>query len=358
MSNSDSIRQRILRRRSKRGNRGKSVRSYQDLELVPDTYRENLRFTLEIQGGKYIWIFLTEEGKSVLKDTSIWACDGTHRKSPIPFKQIYIVCGVHDHHALPAAFCLLPNHLKETYDIVFQFLKSNLDYSPEKIIMDFEIAAINSFLKHNLSSRITGCHFHWKQNMRKNMRKRTIFEENEAMEKVLKMIYTLPFIPPGFVVQSFTDYIEKFLVDNKLDNHAELKVFMNYLVKYYIGKPWAGKARKRGRHAPVFAINHWNIFHEYMGELPATNNSLEQLNGEFNKNQPGSQTIYSFIEGINRELQFAIVKRREIDSGVYQTHAAGRNHSNLKIKRRIKAILLSFSIDDLDGFFSSMSYYV
>ena len=91
-----------------------------------------------------IHIYGSSSGLKILPDCSIWAADGTYKKCPNPFVQIYVIGGVLEGHFLPGIYCLLPDHSTESYSHVFEFNQSIVKKPPVKVIIDFELATLNA----------------------------------------------------------------------------------------------------------------------------------------------------------------------------------------------------------------------
>lgn len=86
---------------------------------LPDQYRKDktggefLRYMdwTDEANGKLMMIFISDNGKFILENSSQLCADGTFDTAPSNFfKQVYIILGnVGDGRMLPAAFCLLPD---------------------------------------------------------------------------------------------------------------------------------------------------------------------------------------------------------------------------------------------------------
>ena len=135
-------------------------------------------------------------------------------------------------YSYPVVHCpMKKNESKEEhYTKIFKFLKrtyfefSGEELSPKRICLDFEKAAINSFVKNFPSSRILLCSVHFVRNIKKwfnnNMGK--LWSRDEGLLDVIRIIRSVPFIP-------FVQY--PFLLDI-------LKKHLNFM-KFMIGREFA-----------------------------------------------------------------------------------------------------------------------
>lgn len=94
--------------------------------------------------------------------------DGTFKYCPKYFLQVFTIHGHFNGHNIPLAFCLLKDKLTVTYknclsSIVAKCAEMNLIFSPEEVVIDFEMAihkAVNAVWS---GTKITGCRFHLSQ---------------------------------------------------------------------------------------------------------------------------------------------------------------------------------------------------
>ena len=287
--------------------------------------------------------------------------DGTHRKRPNPFKQIYVIGGcLNDRYFCPAAlFCLVPNHEAATYFIILQFLKENVNKVPKKIIIDFEQAMLKTIhTVYDGGVEITGCFFHFKTNILKNMKSKgsgVYFNSNEAAKQAVRLILCLPYCPPGYVIDVYEAVVLEHIDEFNLDEREEFRKFMEYFESTYLGKP---KRRGKTRWPPSFSIDKWNIYHEILNDTPMTNNGLEQWNGQLNANQPGKQTVQKSIRAFQREVTIAEVKRAEITGGTYRDQHPGRTKKLVDRNNKLKLIIVNFELDSCKDFVNKILPFV
>ena len=161
-----------------------------------------------------------------------------------------------------------------------------------------------------------------------------LFQESEKLGRLLKMIYALAYVPPGYVVQVFEEQILKLAEDENISKQQEVLKFIEYFTNTYIGKP-----KRRGRHIPPFPHDTWNVFHEHMLNLPTTNNGIEQLNSQINANSPGKTTVYTIVKLIEKEFSYSEVKKREILEGTIRDSKPGRTKKLVRRRTLIKNVI-------------------
>ena len=89
----------------------------------------------------------------MLQLSSVWLADGTFKTAPSLFTQVYVIHALRggpdlmkDGHLLPSLFVLLPNKTEATYTRMWQQVQLLCPQAdPAEMLMDFELAAINSF---------------------------------------------------------------------------------------------------------------------------------------------------------------------------------------------------------------------
>ena len=102
---------------------------------------------------------------------------------------------------IPCIYALLPDKSEDTYRRFFEEVRNTLDleHSPQDIVIDFEIAAINVAAATFEGTEMKGCFFHlcsnmWKRIQRSGPQQRYI--DDTEFANTLRMIATLVFVPP------------------------------------------------------------------------------------------------------------------------------------------------------------------
>lgn len=162
----------------------------------------------KIQSGRFI-IFGTVEHLRRLEASTIFIMDGTFKKTPQGFKQIYTIhgsCGTGIERAfMPFVHMLLPNKQETTYRKAFKALmrvakRNNVNLNPKIILTDFEQATINMCQHIFPNASLHGCFFHWCQNLYKRIQKyklSALYASDLSVHKSFRQTTALAFLPPS-----------------------------------------------------------------------------------------------------------------------------------------------------------------
>ena len=155
-----------------------------------------------------VMLFMSAEGRQILRSSDRWHGDGTFSTAPRPFSQIYIVFGVTmANRIVPGAYALLPDKSLETYTTMFHALKIGLfgecagDASgplPAIFMCDHEYGPIRAFSQEFPSVDIKCCHFHWKKNLHFQLGNKgclTTYNRSEKFQDLLSLLTSLAFVP-------------------------------------------------------------------------------------------------------------------------------------------------------------------
>ena len=127
-----------------------------------------LQFDSGTDDADRILMFYTITGLRHLVNSRIVLCDGTFRTCPKPFFQLYSFHGIVRENSFPFVYTLTMRKTESTYKRMLLHLKDHaamlhLSLSPEVVMMDFEVAALNAVRAVLPESRLKGCLFHWGQ---------------------------------------------------------------------------------------------------------------------------------------------------------------------------------------------------
>ena len=94
-------------------------------------------------------------------NSDVWMGDGTFKLCPTIFFQLYTIHAKVGSSYPPCLYFLLPRKNKETYDRMNDILHNLVPNAHSSgILVDMEIAAINSFTSKFPNANISTCHFH------------------------------------------------------------------------------------------------------------------------------------------------------------------------------------------------------
>ena len=150
-----------------------------------------------------ILVFSTASLLTLLATAITIFCDGTFKISPLSFEQVYVFRICKDGVYITALYGLLPNKRKSTYKRFFKAVwrLCGGSMSVRRILMDFEVAAVNSAIGVFGFGReliVSGCWFHLKQSMKRkrhSLRLDEAYRTNKKFRYLCLMIEGLAFLP-------------------------------------------------------------------------------------------------------------------------------------------------------------------
>ena len=155
--------------------------------------------------------------------------------------------------------------------------------SPEKFVVDFELAAINSIVHTFPTAEVKACRFHLLQSWFKKIKKNPVlnrhYQEQTELGKWLKLHLGLPFLPPEMIPNAWKEVTRK----RPQQVSEPCDIFSDYILKNYIEKGgdalykpplftpslWAGEPcdpRTTGERE-IRTSNACESFHRYFNEV-------------------------------------------------------------------------------------------
>lgn len=281
--------------------------------VIPDRYKvthdgqDFLLFDSGSEDNNRFFIFGTNDNLRLLETTAHWFMDGTFKTAPTLFYQLFTVHALVNGRTVTCIYALLQNKTQDTYTKLFNILTTlNANLKPTSVMIDFEMAVINSLEIVFPESEVKGCFFHLSQNIYRKIQENGLqqrYQEDSNFALKLRMIPALAFVPTDDVVGAFEQLSEIL--------PPESRAVADYFEDAYIGRP-----QRRGRRQPIFAIEMWNMHNRAGDELPKTNNSVEGWHRSFQCNVGSSHpTIWKFIGYIQREQALQQVYCTQILAG-------------------------------------------
>ena len=209
------------------------------------------------------------------RSRELWYGDGTFKSSPTIAAQLYTIHYQRHENTLPGVFAIMENRHQESYVVLFQALKNLLprgrNSGPRMFSTDFELASSNAFGSVFLDSRPAFCFFHFSQSLWRKAQETGLAaaygrEENVEIRSQFHACLALAFAPVRRVPHAFT-----LLRDNAVE---ELDGVLDLLEDTYV----LGRRRGRGRRAPRFPVDTWNVYERTLEGEARTNNSVEGWN--------------------------------------------------------------------------------
>lgn len=134
------------------------------------------------------------------------------------FSQLYTISVIIQRTAVPVVYALLPGKSKLVYDRLFAALKEKLsnDWSPQRVMSDFEYAALLSVQESFPNAELTACLFHFGQSIYRRIQRLVLLNQayNDFKWK-LKSFQALSFVPLQFVYKYFCILVASFETNNE-----------------------------------------------------------------------------------------------------------------------------------------------
>ena len=301
------------------------------------------------QGTPRFVIFATERGLDLLNRCDEWYCDGTFKVSPPLFNQLYTIHGLKFGTVFPAVYVLMSDRSASTYILVLTELKKmRSTLNPRRVTTDFEQASLLAFRTVLPGTVQAGCFFHFSQCLWRKIQQipeiaRKYVDDPEFALGV-RLLAAVAFVPIDSVIPVFEELLESVFFQ---DNADVLRDFVNYFEDTWIGRP----GRRRGRAAPIFPIQLWNVHERVIDNVARTNDHGEGWDRGFSSLLAASHpSIWRFVEGLKKEENLNKVRLEQFNAG--EEHRGGR-----KVYRdlcaRIRSVVSDFgnrpTVDYLRG---------
>ncbi|CAF1377342.1 unnamed protein product [Rotaria magnacalcarata] len=235
-------------------------------------------------------IFASDAQLDLLFNSSTIYMDGTFKKTPSGFAQIYIIHIVHFDIRVPCMFGLLANKKASTYKQVFIELKNTAikrktTFSPSVIMTGFESGSISAVKAEFPGSKHITCYFHFCQSTYRNIQFLGLqqqYASDETLRGLCRKLMALPLMPRDRVSNSFDEIQEAANILSGLP--------MTRLIEYF-NNNW------------MLDIELWNVF----GFDSRTNNVCEgyhnRLNSRICRNHPNVWDLINFMKGEEKRVE-------------------------------------------------------
>lgn len=259
---------------------------------IPEQFAEMILYDSGVNDEQRILAIGDREFLKKLNNDTIFG-DGTFDKVPVMFYQLYTWHIKVGNAYPPCVYFLLQRKDQNTYSRMFEILKSLIpNFTPAKILVDFEKACINAAAMSFPGVTIKGCYFHLTQSLIRKINSEGLkleYESNIDSRLALKSLTALAFVPTNDVKRVFHTLATSFPNEERYEN------VLNYFMLTYI----EGAA---GRD-PLFPITIWNQYLEGLEQLPRTTNCCEgfhnALNSLFHHSHPN---IWEFLDRLKGDI--------------------------------------------------------
>ena len=252
----------------------------------------------------------------MLQLSSVWLANGTFKTAPSLFTQVYVIHALHggpdlmkDGHLLPSLFVLLSNKTEATYTRMWQQVQLLCPQAdPAEMLMDFELAAINSFQHMWPAAMVKGRFFNLTQNLWRKVQAAGMqaeYSQDEELAIRIRQIPALAFAAPHEVPELFVE------VEVQLPT-PEANDLIQYFERTYIRRTLPGGAHQQA----LFPIDMWNHHFDTAFGLPRTTNAVEAWHLSFNATVGCHHpNIWKFITALKREQGLVEVRQANYIAG-------------------------------------------
>ena len=230
--------------------------------------RDGRRFLLASDGDaqETILVFATDESIERLCAARQVYMDGTFWASPRLFHQLYSIHVMELNVSVPVVFALLPTKSRNTYVRLFRIIKDaathlQLNFSPDCVSMDFEMACIQGFRTEFPNAHISGCMFHFCQCIWRKTQELGLTEdyrENPDIRKFIRRLAAMYFVPLDSMDDAWLMLAAEAPMDPRIMQLAD-----------YFVRTWYDDIN------PTFSRRMWNHYNNMNLDSIRTNNALE-----------------------------------------------------------------------------------
>ena len=198
----------------------------------------------------------------------------------------------------PVVYFLLPDKKGPTYACCLWRILSEMapDVQPAKMLLDFEIQAMDTFGRQFPGVSLTGCHFHFSRSIIRKVSElglKRLFETNPDFAVSIKMFIALAFVPEGDVEDRLGELMDDFPAGQQFDD------FLFYFTHTYVVGPTVGNRRR----PPKFRIQLRNHFNDAIALAPKTTNCCEGFHNSLHSLfLPPHPTVWTLLGGLKRDI--------------------------------------------------------
>lgn len=207
--------------------------------------------------------------------------------------------------ALPFVYAFITSKETEDYKEVLQSVKDAMDkhrlnFSPTKIMTDFELAIINASISTFPSASVSCCFFHLCQSLYKKVQSLGLQAEyndpkDDTLNVYVRMLMAIAFVPTAEVVRVFNLFESNCIVE-------ELEPMIQYFGETYVVGRIGARGRGNRTIPPRYPPQWWNHYDSTMNNEHRTNNLSEGWHNRFRlvvaKHHPD---LYNAITEIQKE---------------------------------------------------------
>ena len=308
--------------------------------------------------NKCILMFMSSLQKELARLAKRWYSDGTFKCCPAPFSvangpkgQIYtLFAELSSGAAVPVCFTILPDKTSASYQRMWAQIHEELtshgqiSLELESIGMDFEVAPKVEFDKVFEDVHMSGCFFHWRQALNRQLGKKgcqVFYNANVQFQDIVAKAVSLAYVPLEDVVE-YAELIEQEWDECEEEMSDEAYAWLSYFLDTYVGRknPRTGK-----RKTPKFSHKSWNKYAEIMNNQDTTSNKAEAWNGAYAVRSDANPSLWSTLDAFKREESLAVRKFREDTVSVRSQAPEPYEGTSRQIKQRERTARIKNTVE-------------
>ena len=286
-----------------------------------------------------------------LKRSKVWLADGTFKKCPSLFFQIYTIHFEFANGINPAGLiCLLPNKTGATYTRMLTAVKDIIpEAAPDVILLDFEIAAMDAFRCAYPNSTVSGCYFHLCQSVLRKTQEvglRQLYDMDDEVRGMIRCLPALAHVPVDDVQGAFDELTEV------MPQHHGMDELVTYFEHTYIrGRRLPG--RGHNYRPALFPPLSWNKRDSAIEGIARTTNVCEGWhNGLQSLLLCSHPSMWTFLDGISKEIAMQTASYLQGSAGSQQ--APKKYYTQLK--ERVQRAIDNYGRADTLTFLRAMAH--
>lgn len=226
------------------------------------------RFLMHQDNDWGIAAFAPDANLRILQQCREVYMDGTFRCCPRPYNQFFTVLGRYRGWVVSLVTVLMTNRDIGSYRQVLQAIKRHVrnithhQLRPQTVVCDFELALINAVETELPNGTISGCYFHFTQNLWRRVQELGLsghYRQNHHLRRCIRKVMSLGYLPIPILRMNFDLLRTARRTGNLINRYPALMDFFAYVSNTYVNG--------------TFALNLWNVYERDMDMR--TNNNVE-----------------------------------------------------------------------------------
>ncbi len=320
---------------------------------IPVTFADILLFDSGQQDPERIIIFGRRDMLLLLETNHSWLADGTFKLSPDFYYQIYTIHVELKGFSPPCFYSFLPNKTEKTYQRLLTSLLTLINPDPDRILVDFETAAINAFTKTFPQASIKGCYFHLCQSFNRKINEvglKKEYESNEDLALSLKMLPAMSFLPQAMISGSFSLVIDDIIETcEDLELDVDISDKCDQVALYFKSNYVENQISQR---PPKFPLHLWNHRDGAREGIARTNNAVEGWHYGIQTYFSGSHpNMWVILTNLRKDMAVQKFNYLQYTQGSY----APRRQKYEKLNETTKQLIENANLEEVVPFLKAIA---